>query len=108
MVTVIAARVYTWATPAYATAFFIRVERLATRDASAVTVDSPERSSGRDIGVCRGALARGGSRGGPPARSFRDLRPGCDLSTAGRAPRGQAAAAGGASRPRGDPTLELG
>src|SRR5438309_5728543 len=33
-------------------------------DASAVTVGSPERSSGRDIGICLGALARCGSRGG--------------------------------------------
>src|SRR5947207_8569781 len=43
-----------------------------------------------------------------PARSFRDPRPGCDLSTARRAPRGQPATADRASRPRGEPTLELG
>src|SRR5881396_698793 len=66
------------------TAFFTRVDRLATRDASAVTVDSPERSSGRDIGVCLGALARVGSRGGGARsifpRSPAGLRP-IDRST---------------------------
>ena len=90
------------------TALFICVERLATRDASAVTVDSPERSSGRDIGDCLGALARVGSRGGGARSIFPRSRPGCDLSTAGRAPRGQPAAVDRAARPRGEPTIELG
>src|SRR5206468_8059156 len=48
----------------YPTAFLLACSGWPRGTRPAVTVDSPERSSGRDIGVCLGALARVGSRGG--------------------------------------------